>query len=111
MISIVKKPGLNVWIVIVTGVIVLLIGALITLAILRAKQDAIAQAKLKASYLSAALEEEAEGHLESLAIAVEYVKRQVETEGAAAPLAELKAEISSYLPGVANIAVIGPDGS
>ena len=55
MISIVKKPGLNVWIVIVTGVIVLLIGALITLAILRAKQDAIAQAKLKASYLSAAL--------------------------------------------------------
>ncbi|MGB8737271.1 MAG: HWE histidine kinase domain-containing protein [Rhodomicrobium sp.] len=111
MISIVKKPGLNVWIVIVTGVIVLLIGALITLAILRAKQDAIAQAKLKASYLSAALQEEAEGHLESLGIAVEYVKRQVETEGAAAPLAELKAEISSYLPGVANIAVIGPDGS
>lgn len=111
MISIVKKPGLNFWIAIVTGVIVLLIGALITLAILRAKQDAITQAKLKASYLSAALQEEAEGHLESLGIAVEYVKRQVETEGAAAPLAELKAEISSYLPGVANIAVIGPDGS
>ncbi len=111
MIAFFRKLGLNFWIAIVTGVIVLLIGAIIILSILRARQDAIAQARLKASYLSAALQQEAEGHLESLAIALEFVKRQVETEGGAAPLAELKTEISSYLPGVANISVIGPDGS
>ncbi len=111
MIAFFKRLGLNFWIAIVTGVIVLLISALLTLAILRARQDAIAQARLKASYLSAALREEAEGHLETLALALEYVKRQVETEGGAAPLVELKTAISSYLPGVANISVIGPDGS
>ncbi len=111
MIAFLKKWELDFWIAIVTGVIVLLIAAIITLSILRARQDAIAQAKLKASYLSAALQEGAEGHLDSLAIASEFVKRRVETEGDAAPLAELKTEISSYLPGIANISVIGPDGS
>ncbi len=111
MIASLKRWRLNYWIAIVTGVIVLLIAALLTLAILRARQDAIAQARLKVSYLSAALQEEAVGQLDSLALASEFVKRRVETEGDAAPLAELKTEISSYIPGLANISVIRPDGS
>jgi len=106
-----KKEALEHWIAIVTGLIILLIAALLVLAISKARQDAIAQAVLKASYLSAALQEEAEGSLDTLAIASEFVKRRIETEDAMPPLAELKSEISRYVPGLAAISVIGPDGT
>jgi two-component sensor histidine kinase len=110
MVASLKKWSLNYWIAIFTGVIVLLIAVLLTLAISRARRDALAQASLKASYLSEALAEEAEGQLDTLAVATEFVKRRVETEGDAVPLAVLKGMISSYIRSLDNIAVMGADG-
>jgi two-component sensor histidine kinase len=106
-----KKWSLNYWIAIFTGVIVLLIAVLLTLAIMQGRQDALAQAKLKSSYLSAALEQEAEGQLDALAVATELVKRHVENDGDGVPLAALKTRISGYIPALDNISVLGPDGS
>lgn len=104
-----RKWFLDHWVAIVTGVIVVLIFALLTLAITQTRRDAIAQARLKVSYLAAALEEEAEKKLDTLDIASEFVKRRIEGEEDA-PLAEIKSEISSVLPGLGGILIIGPDG-
>jgi len=65
----------------------------------------------KCPILRAALQNDAEGTLDAVALAAELVKRRVETEGDASFLAELKQEIAKYAPALATIAVIGPDGS
>jgi len=110
MLDKIAKGALKNWIAILTCLIVLLIAALLTLAILRIRQDAGAQASLKASYLSAALAEDAEGLLDTIAVASEFVKRRVEAEGNAAPLNEFKQQIANYIPQLVNISVTGPDG-
>ena len=94
----------------VVGLIVLSIAALLAAAIATVRKDALAQARLKDSYLSAALAEDVEGSLDTAAVASEFVKRHVEAEGDAAPLAELKQEIGKYIRRLVNISVIGPDG-
>ena len=94
----------------VVALIVLCIAALVTASIVTARRDALAQARLRASYLSAALAQDAEGSLDTAAVASEFVKRRVEAEGDAAPLAELKQQISKYIRHLVNISVIGPDG-
>jgi two-component sensor histidine kinase len=110
-IAILTRWGLNYWAAIVTGLILLLISALLAFAISEARQHVIAQATLKASYLAAGLEEDAVASLQSLALASEFIKRSIETEGDVPSLAELKAEISTYVPGLTTISVIGPDGN
>ncbi|MGA7326999.1 MAG: ATP-binding protein [Rhodomicrobium sp.] len=104
------KGSLAWWIGAVVALIVLCIVALLIASILTARKDALAQARLKASYLSAALAEDAEGSLDTAAVASEFVKRRVEAEGDAVPLAEVKQEISKYMRHLDNISVIGPDG-
>ena len=94
----------------VVGLIVLCIAALLAASITTVRKDALAQARLKDSYLSAALAEDVEGSLDTAAVASEFVKRRVEAEGDAAPLAELKQEIGKYIRRLINISVIGPDG-
>jgi two-component system, cell cycle sensor histidine kinase PleC len=94
----------------VIALIVLSITALLTASIVKIRQDALDRARLQASYLSAALEEDAEGSLDSAAVASEFVKRHVEAEGDAAPLAELKQQVAKYIPHLIGISVIGPDG-
>jgi signal transduction histidine kinase len=93
------------------ALILLAIAVLVTVSIVTMRQDALAQARLRASYLSAALAEDAEGALDTAALASEFVKRRVEAEGDAAPLAELKQQIARYMPALINISVISPDGS
>jgi hypothetical protein len=90
--------------------IVVLIAALLSASIVTARKDALAQARLQNSFLSAALAEDAEGSLDTAAVASELVKRRVEAEGDATPLAELKKEISKYVRHLINISLIGPDG-
>ncbi len=94
----------------IIALIILLILALLAVSIVKIRQDALDEALLRASYLSAALEEDAEGSLDAAAVASEFVKRRVEAEGNAAPLAELKQAIAKYIPELINITVIGPDG-
>jgi signal transduction histidine kinase len=94
----------------VVALIILAIAALVTTSIVRMRQDALTQARLRASYLSAALAEDAEGALDTAAVASEFVKRRVEADGDAAPLAELKQQFARYMPALINISVIGPDG-
>ena len=106
-----QKERLNYWIAIVTSLILLLISALLALAIIKARADAIAQASLKASYLSAALQEDSEGSLETIALASEFVKQRIETEEDLPSLAELKTEISKYSPALTNISAMGSDGT
>ncbi|MGA7325010.1 MAG: hypothetical protein WBX25_11130, partial [Rhodomicrobium sp.] len=93
----------------IVALIVLCIAAVVIASVLTARKDALAQARLQASYLSAALAEDAEGSLDTAAVASELVKSRVEAEGDAAPLAELKREIAKYTQ-LINISVIGPDG-
>jgi hypothetical protein len=92
------------------GLIVLSITALLAVSIVRAQKDALAQARLQASYLSAGLEQDAEDALGAVAVASEFVKRRVDAEGSAAPLAEMKHTIAKYIPHLINISVIGPNG-
>ncbi|MGA7328221.1 MAG: hypothetical protein WBX25_27965 [Rhodomicrobium sp.] len=93
-----------------TALIVLSIVALLITSIIKIRRDFLAQAHLRASYLSAALAQDAEGALDTAAVASEFVRRRVEAEGDGAPLAELKQEIGRYLPHLINISVIGPEG-
>jgi signal transduction histidine kinase len=93
-----------------SGFIILLIAALLTASILKARQDALAQARLRASYLSAALAQDVEGFLDTIAVASEFVKHRVEAQGDAAPLAEFKQETANYIPQLIGICVIGPEG-
>lgn len=106
-----KNWGGKYWAAVLTGMILLLISALLALAILKARDDAIAEARLKASYLSAALQQDAEGSLDTLALASEFVKQRIETEEALPSLAEIETGIARYLPAIKTISVIGPDGS
>ena len=78
----------------IVALIVLCIAALLVASIATVRKDALAQARLKDSYLSAALAEEVEGSLDTAAVASEFVKRHVEAEGDAVPLAELKRGIA-----------------
>ena len=94
----------------VVALIALSIAALLAASIVKIRRDALDEARLQASYLSAALERDTEGSLDTAAVASELVKRRVEAEGDAAPLAELKQHIAMYLPQLMNISVIGPDG-
>src|SRR3974390_3165463 len=82
---------------------ILFIAALLAAAILRARQDGLAQARLQASYLSAALAQDVEGFLDTIAVASELVKRHVEAEGDAAPLNEFEQEIAKYIPSLISI--------
>jgi signal transduction histidine kinase len=93
-----------------TVLIVLSIGALLVTSIVKIREDALAQARIQASYLSAALAEDLEGSLNTAAVASEFVKRRAGAKGDAVPLAELKQAITKYLPSLVNISVIGPDG-
>src|SRR5215475_1206579 len=104
------RRGLGWATVAATALIVLSIGTLLAISIVKIKEDALTQAHLQASYLSAALAEDVDGSLNAVAIASEFVKVRVEAEGGAAPLAELKQAIAKYLPSLINISVIGPDG-
>ncbi len=63
------------------------------------------------SYLAAALQNDAEGTLDAVALAAELVKRRIETEGDASFLVELKLEIAKYAPPLTTIAVIAPNGT
>ncbi len=99
------------WIIGLTSLILLVIAALLALSIHRARQDALAAARLQVSYLAAALQQDSEGALDAVALAAELVKRRVETEGDASFLAELKQEIAKYAPALTTIAVIAPDGT
>ncbi len=99
------------WIIALTGLILLAIAALLALSIQRARQDALIAARLQVSYLAAALQNDAEGSLDAVALAAELVKRRVETEGDAAFLAELEQEIAKYAPALTTVAVIAPDGT
>src|SRR3974390_325044 len=101
------KSALKFWIAILTGLIVLSIAALLALAIRAIRQDAVSEASLKASYLSAALAEDGEGLLNTIAVASEFVKRRVEAEGNDAPLNEFREQIANYIPQLANISVAG----
>jgi signal transduction histidine kinase len=92
------------------ALIILSILALLIVSIGKIRQAALDEARLQASYLSAALEEDAEGSLNTAAVASEFVKRRVEAEGADAPLAELKQSVAKYMPALITISVIGPDG-
>jgi signal transduction histidine kinase len=94
----------------VVGLIILGITALLIASIVKIRQDALDEARLRASYLSAALEEDLEGALDIAAVVSEFVKRRVEAEGDAAPLAELKQEVVKYIPRLIGISTIGPDG-
>ncbi|MGA7327323.1 MAG: HWE histidine kinase domain-containing protein, partial [Rhodomicrobium sp.] len=106
-----KKWSLNYWIAIVTSLILLAIASLLALSIQRARQDAFHTARLQVSYLATALQEDAEGTLDAVALAAELVKRRVETEGDGSYLSELKQEVEKYAAALTSIAVIGPDGS
>ena len=94
-----------------TGLIPLALAALLALSIQRARQDALDAAGLQVSYLAAALQNDAEGTLDAVALAAELVKRRVETEGDASFLAELKQEVAKYAPALTTIAVIAPNGT
>jgi two-component system cell cycle sensor histidine kinase PleC len=92
------------------AVIVLFITGLLAIAVVTARMDALAQAQLKTSYLSAAFAEDAEGGLNAVAVASDLVKNRVEADGHAVPLTELRLEISKYIPQLQNISLIGADG-
>jgi hypothetical protein len=92
------------------ALIILSIAMLLIASIVKLRQAALNEARLRASYLSAALQQDAEGVLNTTAVASEFVKRRVEAEGGAAPLAELKQGIAKHMPQLINISVIGPDG-
>jgi len=92
------------------ALILLSIAGLVTASIVTVRQDALDEARLRAAYLSAALQQDVEGMLSAMAVASELVKRLVEAEGDGAPLAELKRDITKYLPDLINISVIGADG-
>ncbi len=94
----------------VIAVIVLSIAALLAASITTVRKDALAQARLKDSYLSAALAEDIEGSFDTAAVASEFIKRRVEAEGDAVPLAKFKQDVSKYVRHLINISVIGPDG-
>jgi two-component system, cell cycle sensor histidine kinase PleC len=93
-----------------TALIVALIVALLTAAILKARHDALARARLEASYLSSALEEDVEGSLNTIACASEFVKQRIEHGDGAGILQELKQHISKNSPALVAISIIGADG-
>jgi signal transduction histidine kinase len=93
------------------ALIILSIAMLLIASIVKLRQAALDEARLRASYLSAALQEDVEGVLNTAAVASEFVKRRVEAEGGAAPLAEFKQSIAKHMPALVTISVIGPDGN
>ncbi|MGO8955071.1 MAG: ATP-binding protein [Rhodomicrobium sp.] len=92
------------------ALILLSIAALAIAAIVRARSDALAKARLEASYISAALDEDVEGALNTLACASQFVAQRIEKEGDTGFLAQLKEQISRNSPALTAISIIGPDG-
>ncbi len=92
------------------ALIILSISAIMIAAILKARSDALAKARLAASYLSAALAEDVEGGLNTLACASVLIKKRIESEGDTGSLPQLKEQISKYAPGLTAISIIGADG-
>jgi len=92
------------------ALILLSISAILIAAILKARSDALAKARLAASFLSAALAEDVEGGLNTLACASVLIRRRLEKEDDSGSLPQLRQEISRYAPGLTAISIIGPDG-
>lgn len=92
------------------ALVTLTISAILIAAILKARSDAVAKARIAASYLSAALAEDVEGGLDTIACAAGLVKERIEKQGDAGPLSKLEEEIAHYAPGLSAISIIGPDG-
>ncbi len=90
--------------------ILLSIAAIAISAIVRARNDALDKAHLEASNISAALGEDVEGSLNTLACASIFVVQRVEKEGNAANLPELKEQIAKNSPALTAISIIGADG-
>ncbi len=104
-----KRNSLR-WIAIFTGLILLLIGALMAAAIMKAKSDALARAKLEASYLASALEEDVEGLLNTISCAFGFVKQRIELGDGSDFLPQLTRQIAKNAPALIAISIIGPDG-
>ncbi len=90
--------------------IILLISAMSVIPIQRVRSDAISKARLQASFLSAAVKDDVEGTLRSIACASEMTKQRIEKEWDLAILPGLQRQISKYAPALRDISVIGPDG-
>ncbi len=104
-----KKASLR-RIALFTGSILLLIGALMTAAIVKTNKDALARGRLEASYLSSALEEDVEGSLNTIACAFGFVKQRIEFGDGSNFLPQLTRQIAKNAPALIAISIIGPDG-
>jgi signal transduction histidine kinase len=97
-------------IALLTALIIFLIIALLAASILKARRDALANARLEASYLSSALEQDVEGSLDSIACASEFVKQRIEQGDDGGILPGLRQQISKHAPALTAISIIGADG-
>jgi two-component system, cell cycle sensor histidine kinase PleC len=93
-----------------TALIVLSILALLAAAIFKAREDAIARARLEASYIAATLSDDVEGALDTLSCASGFVKESIETGRTVDFLPRLQEQISRNAPSLTAISVIGADG-
>jgi signal transduction histidine kinase len=92
------------------ALIILSILALMAAAIFKARDDALTRARLEASFISAALAEDVEGLLGTLACASDFVKERIEKGGNSGFLFQLKQQIAKSTPSLAAISIIGADG-
>jgi signal transduction histidine kinase len=93
-----------------TALIIASILALLAASILKARHDALSRARLEASYLSSALEEDIGGSLNTIACASAFVKQRIEHGDVIGMLPELKQQISRNSPALTAISIIGADG-
>ena len=91
------------------AVITISIFSLLIAAIVKARSEAQAQGRLKASYLSQALAEDVAGTLNLVACVSQMLKDRLATEGSH-DLPLLKRQIQKYAPALTDISIIGADG-
>src|SRR5271165_3864616 len=92
------------------SLIAISILSLLVAAIWKARHDAIAKARLEASYISAALDDDVEGVLNTLACVSRFVNERLDTDSKDKLLPNLYDRIHQDAPALASIALVGPDG-